>query len=151
MKRIFLPLATCIILCSSCSSDDDPTTAVPDIIGTYTIESARDECPNSANNAMVDNAGIGICIAGTCTQITQVFNVDGTYTYLQIDEIDTGSIINTQRTEESGNYSISGMTLTTTSTDGLVTNQTIVNDGTFIDWVAAITDSGCDRIFRFSR
>jgi len=134
----------------SCGSDDD-TPQGPNVIGTYMIDSARDECPNSADNVMVDNIGEGICIGSTCTSITQTFASDNTYTFLQIDEIESGGIISSQRTEEEGSYMISGSTLTTTSTDGSVNRQTIVNDGLFLDLLAAQTSSGCDRILRFGR
>jgi len=87
-------------------------------MGTYMIDSARDECPNSADDVMVDNIGQGICIGSTCTTITQAFASDNTYTLLQIDEIDAGGINTSQRTEKEGDFTISGTILTTASTDG---------------------------------
>lgn len=150
MKKTIFTILYISMIMGSCSSDGDEA-STPDIIGTYTILSARDECSNPSDNQMADNAGSGICIGQTCTQITQVFFADNTYTYLQRDEINTGAIISSMRTEEEGSYEISGTTLTTTSTDGIITTQTIVDNGFFIDWLAVTTDIGCDRIFRFSR
>jgi len=94
----------------------------------------------------------GICFPGTYSTITQTFSSDNTYTYLQIDRINTGNIISTQRIEEEGTYVITGSTLTATSDDGdIVTLLTIVDNGRFLDWISGLSPEGCDRILRFGR
>ena len=151
MRRLTTVVIVTILMMSCGSDDETPTTPQVDIVGTYMIDSARDECPDAADNVSVDNIGMGICIGQTCTTITLIFNSDDSYTYEQLDIFDDGAIRNTSRVDEVGTYVISGNVVTTTSTDNIITDYDIVDLGRFIDWTAATTSGGCDRIFRFGR
>jgi len=149
-ETLILFIAILSISIVSCGDDDEGPTG-PNVIGTYTIVSARDECPDPANNAMVDNLGMGICISQNCTTITLIISPNNMYSYEQIDDFDNGSIQNFQTRSETGTYTLSGDVLTTSSSDGSVTNYDVVDNGQFLDLLAAMTTSGCDRIIRLIR
>ncbi|MEL6389265.1 MAG: hypothetical protein AAFQ02_03830 [Bacteroidota bacterium] len=157
LSSVLLFLFMFIIYACSSEEEEPIMPSTPDIIGTYTLDSGRDDnCTDPNDNVSFDNAGIGICVTigdeRTCSEFTIVFTPDE-FTFEQVNTIDVnGTVVDTEVFTERGTYAFVGDQVRTTDTiNGIVTDYDIINNGRFLDWLAARTDRGCDRIFRFSR
>tara|TARA_Y100000385_G_C13085536_1_gene636226 strand:- start:1319 stop:1786 length:468 start_codon:yes stop_codon:yes gene_type:complete len=151
--QILLTLSFFLLL-FSCSKDTEGEQS-EDISGTYELSMARDECPDSANNGSVNATSDGVCINLTngseCYEMTLKLNSDNTYTFAQITTFTNGGIMNSTNASEAGNYTVNETRVTTTDLGGVVTIYSMDNTGDHLDWTAATTDVGCERIFRFSK
>ena len=52
MRRLTTVVIVTMLMMSCGSDDETPTTPQVDIVGTYMIDSARDECPDAADNVL---------------------------------------------------------------------------------------------------
>ncbi len=137
----------------SCSSEEEEP--VVDYSGTYILSSARDECPDPANDGTTDAGDDGICVTFPdevqCYEMRLTLNPDFTFSFLQITRTIRGSIELSEPYNESGTYTVIGDRLITDDPNTITTPYDIVNNGQALDWIATITDLNCERIFRFTK
>ena len=117
---------------------------------------ARDECPNVNDEGSVNATSEGVCIqfsdnSKECYVMVLILNDDQTFTFSQITTTTNGGIIDSRNYSEAGTYTFSDNQIITVDVDGLTTTYSFDNSFNNLDWIAAKTDNGCDRIFRFSK
>ncbi len=149
-KSILLSLLAIVVLISCNKDDDEP--AIPNYVGSFEVNSLRDECPDPSLNGSITKEEMGVCLFVTdgqnCIDLTLMLNQDETYSLTtQITEIRGGIINSKAPLTDTGIYEVNGNQLTLDPQSQDPTEMTIRSNGTSIDWIVTTLSNGCDRIY----
>jgi len=160
MKYAFFFLACMSLVITSCSSDEEPEMMLvepepepeiilPDVIGVYQLQSARDECPNPSQNVTNPGQDGEVCASAGCAKVTFTLRADSTYNYDQLLTFANGT---EEPYMEDGTFTFSQDIITTTSLDGtIIDNFTVEDEGLILDYFVSQEANGCSQFWRFSR
>lgn len=160
MKYLLFFLASTSLLVMSCSSEEEPQMMItepepepeivkPDVIGVYTLFSARDECPDPAFNVTNQGSDGQVCASSGCATVTFILRADSTYNYDQLFEFSDGT---EDEYIEDGTFTFRNNTVVTTSLDRTVIDQyAVVSEGEFLDFLNFVDNNNCEQFWRFSK
>ena len=149
MKLKYLSfILLCVIV--SCGENE------PDFIGTYRSTSLRDECPDISNNASVTSDENGICLAISggekCISLTLSISEDGSFTFITSQNtLMGGQRTNSTPNSQSGTYTTIQNEITLNPDNGVSIMMTLNDAENSLDWNVAVTNVGCNRIYKLDK